>query len=117
MTFAPDPDAPAPLGCIELISPLVVVGWTWHPAFPDAHAEVRVYLHGGCIAAAPADAFREDLSAAGVGSGEYGFMVRPSHPMDRAVAEALTVTALFPDGSEHELPRHPHIHMKFPADG
>ena len=54
-----------------------VAGWAWDASKPDQPVSVDVYLDGNWIARLPADQYRGDLQAAGIGNGAHGFWWQP----------------------------------------
>jgi len=50
-------------------------GWVWRPADPHNAVDVAVFVDGVFLSRSTASAMREDLKAAGVGGGGYGFRV------------------------------------------
>ncbi|MBL6749552.1 MAG: glycosyltransferase [Nevskia sp.] len=54
----------------------VVQGWVWAPDAPERVIDVAVFVDGRLLARLPADRSREDLRAAGIGAGHYGFHLR-----------------------------------------
>jgi glycosyltransferase involved in cell wall biosynthesis len=50
-------------------------GWVWRPGEPDATVDVSVFVDGGFLARTTASQPRDDVRAAGFGSGAYGFVV------------------------------------------
>jgi glycosyltransferase involved in cell wall biosynthesis len=52
-----------------------VRGWAWAPSDPHVSVDIAVFVDGRFLARVTADAVRDDLRAAGVGSGSYGFAV------------------------------------------
>ena len=53
----------------------LVQGWVWRPDSPETQVDVVVFADGKFLARTSAATFREDLLAAGIGSGEHGFAV------------------------------------------
>jgi len=52
-----------------------VGGWVWRPEKPEVSVDVSVFVDGKFLARTSAAQYREDLRAANVGSGAYGFAV------------------------------------------
>jgi hypothetical protein len=52
-----------------------MVGWVWQPARPESSVDVSVFVDGKFLVRTSAAQYREDLRAANVGSGAYGFTV------------------------------------------
>lgn len=53
-------------------------GWVWRPADPHNAVDIAVFVDGVFLSRSTASFMREDLKAAGVGGGGYGFRV-PIH--------------------------------------
>ncbi|MFC3440447.1 glycosyltransferase [Sphingobium rhizovicinum] len=68
-------------GYIELLTHDGVSGWVWREDAPDMVLSVEAVLDGTVIGAAQADILREDVAAAGKGSGRYGFALRFFEPI------------------------------------
>jgi glycosyltransferase involved in cell wall biosynthesis len=59
-------------------------GWVWQPANPDEPVDVSVFMDGKFLSRVTAANVREDLRAANIGNGAYGFAVAlPRLPNDR----------------------------------
>lgn len=58
---------------IDDTSGRVIKGWVIDPRRPDHQLDVALYEGERCVATAPANRFRADLAAAGIGSGACGF--------------------------------------------
>jgi glycosyltransferase involved in cell wall biosynthesis len=52
-----------------------VRGWVWQPSEPEVLVDVSVFVDGKFLARATADDLREDLRAAQIGNGAYGFSI------------------------------------------
>jgi hypothetical protein len=50
-------------------------GWVWRPRDPHASVDVSVFVDGGFLTRTTASELRDDVRAAGFGSGAYGFVV------------------------------------------
>jgi glycosyltransferase involved in cell wall biosynthesis len=76
-----------------------VRGWVWRPSDPHSSVDVSIFIDGKFLIRAPAVASREDLRAAGIGSGAYGFAVSlPKHLRDgtpRRVDVVIAEAGLF----------------------
>lgn len=57
-----------------------VVGWARNPEHPDAPVCLDVLVDGAPVATVLANRYREDLSAAGIGSGAHAFAIRLPDP-------------------------------------
>ena len=74
-------------------------GWVWQPAEPDIHVDVAAFVDGKFLARTTANAVRDDLRAADVGTGAYGFTISlpkrlrdgTSHRIDVVVADCGTL--------------------------
>jgi hypothetical protein len=64
-------------GWHDVSSCQMVAGWAWDANKPDQHISVDIYLDGSWIARVPADQYRGDLQAAGIGDGTHGFSWTP----------------------------------------
>lgn len=64
-------------GSLDLIgADGLIEGWCWSPDQPDMQRRVAVLIDGVEAARIVADAPRDDLAAAGVGSGRHAFRLR-----------------------------------------
>jgi hypothetical protein len=52
-----------------------VRGWVWQPANPDAVVDICIFVDGRFLVRASASDMRDDLRAAHIGNGAYGFTV------------------------------------------
>ncbi|WP_425065285.1 glycosyltransferase [Reyranella sp.] len=50
-------------------------GWVWRPADPQNTVDVSVFVDGSFLSRTTASLMRDDLKAAGVGDGGYGFRI------------------------------------------
>lgn len=63
-----------------------ITGWAWDSTQPDTPINVNLYAGASPIATVPANIFRSDLLAAGVGNGYHGFSLPvPSYLKDGAL--------------------------------
>lgn len=76
-------------GYVEDTSQTAISGWVWHSAEPDRALDVEILADGIVIATLPAKRFRQDLKAAGKGSGHHAFEF--SMPNDRSASQPLRV--------------------------
>jgi hypothetical protein len=56
-------------------------GWVWRPGDPDAAVDISVFVDGGFLTRTTASEPRDDVRAAGFGSGAYGFNVPLPEPL------------------------------------
>jgi len=71
----PQPSAPPPAGSVDLMSRDNISGWAWNPQKPEESVVVEIVDGGQLLLRVRADTYREDLHAAGIGTGRYGFSV------------------------------------------
>ena len=84
--------APRVRGFVDRPGPDRVVGWVQIPDRPDAPLCVDILVAGRQIGCALANVYREDLAAAGMGHGRYGFEFALSADIDPAtVAVRCTI--------------------------
>jgi hypothetical protein len=85
--------AKRPDGRLDLVSDTGwVFGWAWYPDRPQTRVEVEVLVDGHPAGSLIAEAFREDVAAAGFGDGNYGFswpLPYPVMAMPREVTIAV----------------------------
>lgn len=77
LTVAPNPmhlDKAGFDGYCDIID-ATVRGWVWQPSNPDEPVDVSVFVDDKFLNRVTADQVREDLRAAHIGSGAYGFSV------------------------------------------
>jgi glycosyltransferase involved in cell wall biosynthesis len=87
-------DAPPPVpveGYVELLTRDGVSGWVWQSDVPDIALRVEAVLEGTVIGSASADMLREDVAAAGMGSGRYGFSLLFDAPISGDVIPTIRV--------------------------
>ena len=58
-------------------------GWVWRPADPQSTVDVSVFVDGSFLSRSTASLMRDDLKAAGVGEGGYGFRI----PLPKSVRD------------------------------
>jgi hypothetical protein len=75
-------------GAVETISSDTVSGWALDPREPYASVFVDVYFDGVFYARVPANVFRGDLRAVGIGDGWYGF----SYPIPQSLRDGAAHT-------------------------
>jgi glycosyltransferase involved in cell wall biosynthesis len=74
-------------------------GWVWQPSEPDTHVDVAAFVDGKFLARTTANGVRDDLRAADVGTGAYGFALSlpkrlrdgTAHRVDIVVADCGTL--------------------------
>lgn len=59
----------------------VLRGWVWQPSDPDAVVDISVFVDGKFLTRVAAGSVRDDVRAAGIGSGHYGFAVPVPKPL------------------------------------
>lgn len=91
-------DELAVIGYIEVCSDTLVSGWAWDSDEPGRRLDVAILLDGKPLAQVTARQHREDLKAAGIGDGGYGFSYIPAALIDTRSVTALVV------GTGVELP-------------
>jgi glycosyltransferase involved in cell wall biosynthesis len=64
----------------------MIRGWVWNPTEPSTSVDVAVFVGGRFLARSTANAPRDDLRVAGVGTGAYGFAV----PLPKSVRDGAT---------------------------
>ena len=62
-------------GHCDLVRAGVVNGWAWRPAEPQMPVEVALFVDGRFLTRATCIRERDDLRAAGIGDGHFGFQV------------------------------------------
>lgn len=104
----PPPSAetgPRLYGVFDIARPDRVAGWAIDRASAAAAVEVLIHREGQLIATVTADRHRADLAKGGVGTGNYGFSVEITPPMEPGFEFTLTVTARSADGTTGDLKR------------
>jgi GT2 family glycosyltransferase/glycosyltransferase involved in cell wall biosynthesis len=61
------------MGSIDKFDHDSIAGWVWDPTRPDELAEIELLDGDSVVLRLPADRFRDDLLAAGIGDGRHGF--------------------------------------------
>jgi hypothetical protein len=64
-------------GVLDQAGPDEVSGWAWSPERPEENVEVDIWASDHVLATVTANVFRPDLPESGIGSGKYGFSIRP----------------------------------------
>jgi autotransporter-associated beta strand protein len=85
--------APEVRGFVDLLATGRVAGWVQAPDQPDAPLCVDILAAGCRIGRALANVYREDLAAAGIGHGRYGFELALPAGVDLATVEVRCTLA------------------------
>jgi SAM-dependent methyltransferase len=93
-------DELAAVGYIEVCSDTLVSGWAWDSAVPGRRLEIAILLDGKPLAQVTAQRHREDLKAAGIGDGGYGFSYSPAASIGPKSQERVTALVV---GTQVEL--------------
>ena len=64
-----------PSGNVDVISHQTIAGWAWNPQEPEQCVAVDIYDGPNLLTRVQADIYREDLHAAGIGTGKHGFSI------------------------------------------
>jgi Hint domain len=64
-------------GYVDAVTTRRIAGWAQNPDYPEAPVCLDIYADGRLIGQVLANAYREDLEQAGVGSGRHGFEFTP----------------------------------------
>jgi hypothetical protein len=78
-------------GGVGPLSPYKVHGWGFDPTAPQARLQAELLLDGECIGETRAELFRQDLLAAGIGDGEYGFAFNTDRKLPVEAPERVAV--------------------------
>ena len=67
-----------PSGSLDLVSDTFISGWAWRSDLPNTPIDVHIVLHNTTIGqqwviSVPANGYRSDLAAAGIGNGYHNF--------------------------------------------
>ncbi len=92
-------------GVFDLARADRVAGWAIDRADSDAVVEVEVRREGRLISTARADRHRSDLVKGGIGTGNYGFVVDITPPIEPGLEFTVTATARNAGGDYAELKR------------
>lgn len=76
-------------GAIELVTTDVVQGWIYAEGISTRNRNILAFLNGQCIGAGTVGLFRQDLAAAGLGDGYFGFAIDVS--VDEALLPSIVV--------------------------
>jgi hypothetical protein len=79
-----DQDAGELRGYIDAVSPRFIEGWAQNIRYPEAPVCLDIYAGGQRIGQTLANLYREDLEAAGLGSGRHSFAFTPPVGLDFA---------------------------------
>jgi O-antigen biosynthesis protein len=69
-------DRPVPIGNIDRIDYDEISGWAWDVDRPNEVVDIEILDDDVVVLKLPADHFRPDLAASGVGNGRHGFSIR-----------------------------------------
>ncbi|MDE2335167.1 MAG: hypothetical protein KGK10_11585, partial [Rhodospirillales bacterium] len=89
------PEAPAVLGQLDRVCGGTLLGWARHDRASLAPVTLLVLADGELVARVLANAYREDVAAAGHGEGRHGFALRLPRLAPGTVVEVLRE----PDGA------------------
>jgi hypothetical protein len=78
VAVAPVTKSCAPHGFIDAVSELGIEGWAQNADHPEAPVCLDIFAGGRLIGQTLANHYREDLRAAGLGSGRHAFTFRPN---------------------------------------
>jgi hypothetical protein len=79
------------LGCTEWVDNTTVCGWVWLPHHPNTPVVIEIREGAEVIGCVVADLAREDLRKAGIGTGNHGFHLQFSRPLDPTRPHKLSV--------------------------
>jgi hypothetical protein len=68
-------------GRLDLVSPQRIAGWARDLASPNRPVVLQILDNGAVVGAVTANRYRDDLSQAGVGGGDYGFVLDLDEPL------------------------------------
>ena len=77
-------------GAFEAISGTRALGYAWDLSRPEHRLEVEILCEGRVVGRAPANSFRQDLYASGIGDGRHAFSVPISYELFDAKPHWLT---------------------------
>ena len=92
-------------GFVEVVGPLQIRGWAVRTASPDDLVEVVATVAGRQVAFGHADVARSDLSTAGFGGGQHGFIINLDEALDDAEQALLAIHTTDESGLPAVLPR------------
>jgi hypothetical protein len=84
-------------GFVDQVSARLIEGWAQDSDYPEAAVCVDIYADGRLIGQTLANLYREDLAAAGLGSGRHAFRFEP--PRDVVLRPATVVARRSNDGA------------------
>ena len=84
-------------GSVDVVTRWCASGWVWRPSTPDQLLEVEAILNGKIIGRTVANQHRPDLVEHNKGSGQYGFILSFSSPLEDEIAPIFRVTG--PEGA------------------
>jgi hypothetical protein len=73
-------------GYVDCIRSTRIAGWAQNSDAPEAAVSLDIFADGKFIGRVLANAYREDLKSAGLGSGRHGFVFTPPAGLDFAPA-------------------------------
>jgi len=92
------PAEPRLRGHVDAIGKRSIVGWAFNEAMPDAPVCLEIHAGDKRIGQTVANCYREDLDAAGIGTGRHGFVFTP--PQGLAFAPGSVTVRRARDGAE-----------------
>lgn len=96
-------------GYVDGIAGQELVGWAQQPADPHLRPRVGVFVQGARVAEVSANIHRQDLEAAGIGDGRYGFAVALTDDLmrlARANGGVVELRVLLGSGQDAHLGQH-----------
>jgi len=85
------PLPPAYNGSIEIVDCNSIVGWVQDKNNPGSEIVIELMEGNTILTSLTANTFREDLSAAGLGTGKYGFIIKTPAAVRNGIAHNLNV--------------------------
>ena len=97
--------ASAARGHIDSVTDTQIRGWAWIPTAVEKSLVISVHIDGRVDRKVKANRFRQDLFAASIGTGKYGFSIRFEEPVNWASIELRIdeCDCKMPGGSAEEL--------------
>ncbi len=100
------PNSSSYRGSLETVSCITIEGWVWDSSYPNADITVELFEGNTVYATGKANIYRDDLKAAGIGTGNYGFSIQtPSALLSDGVTHQLNVRVKGKDFLVGEFPR------------